>query len=89
MKAISVKRHREIQRYSRNQMERFLQGVFQCGIQNGVQQVTAASSCWTDQEIYELLRGEKIGEDRAWRIVGKIMSRYGGDIAGLGEGGQE
>jgi hypothetical protein len=86
MKAMTVKQYEVIRKYSRRQMERFYQGVFQLGIDNGVRQVAAASACWMDTELFDLLRGEHIGEERARRIVEKIMSRYGGDISELGEG---
>lgn len=47
---------------------------FQMGIEEG----ESEGAWWTDEEIYQLLRAERIGAERAQRIIDALLSREEG-----------
>lgn len=75
MKLINYQDFKRIQRLSLNDFNRWVQSIYKSGFSDGLEE-----GGWiSDGEIFVILRSEKIGEERANRIVDKIIKSCGGD----------
>lgn len=70
-KPLSFHELKEIRRFTLNDFNRWFRDVYEAGLNAGA----AYGALWRDDEIYMLLRSERIGEERAWRIVEKLLER--------------
>ena len=69
----SVRLFSEIKKMSFRQFDTWLtQYGFEC-FQTGLHEGEKEGVWWADTQIFDLLRSEKIGEDRANRIIKKLL----------------
>lgn len=62
-----------IKKMSYKQFRDFLGRYGKASHEMGYEEAMKVGELWTDEEIYALLRSEKIGEQRARRIVDKLL----------------
>lgn len=69
MKPVSFSDMKRVRRMELNEFNRWVTSIYASGFGDGYE----VGETWTDDEIFKLLRSERIGEEKANRIVNKLL----------------
>ena len=69
MKAVSFSVLKRVKGMTLNEFNRWVTSLYKSGFEDGLD----VGEMWSDKLIYRLLREEKVGEERAMRIVEKLV----------------
>lgn len=71
MKPISFHDYKQLTKKSLNDFNRWLQDFYRVAVEHGLN----IGSAWTEDEVFNILRSEGIGAERANRIVDRLLER--------------
>ena len=69
MKPASFSDMKKVRKMELNDFNRWVTSIYTSGFDDGLD----VGSTWTDAEIFDLLRSERIGAEKAQRIVDKLL----------------
>lgn len=69
MKPASFSDMKKVRKMELNDFNRWVTSIYTSGFDDGLD----VGSTWTDTEIFDLLRSERIGAEKAQRIVDRLL----------------